>query len=292
MNSLHASGVYSIVNTVDEKRYIGSTSRTFIRRWYQHRRALRSGKHHSLILQRAWNKYGEGAFEFSVLEFSDADSCLVREQFYIDKYDAANCLKGYNIAPFAGSNRGAKRRPHSSETRAKMSMAAQNRSPEVRTRISEAARNMRPELRAKITASASKPRSLETRARMSAARHKLFAGPMGETVRGKLSAATTLTMTPERYARLAASRRGGSPSEETRIKMSISARNRVARPVSLAGKKCSRSRRGTICQCSPSDCFVKKMGCESFARSATMRSTGNDARGRGDGMGDVRGGTR
>jgi len=225
MDNLHVSGVYSIQNLVDGKRYIGSTSRSVKKRWVQHRSHLRAGKHHSVLLQRSWNKYKEEFFEFSVLERCVPGDCLVREQFYIDKYATASCASGYNILPTAGSTMGAKR-PHSKETRAKLSRAAQNRSPEIRARISESARNMRPELRAKITASASKPRSLETRAKMVAARKKLMEGTTGKELRAKLSAATTLAMTPERCARLSARMLGSSPSEESWRKMSIAARNR------------------------------------------------------------------
>ena len=67
MTLLHDAGyVYSIENTVNGHRYIGSTT-NYKSRWHTHRSTLRRGKHHSFILQKAWNKYGEKAFEFKLL---------------------------------------------------------------------------------------------------------------------------------------------------------------------------------------------------------------------------------
>lgn len=61
-----AGYVYSIENTVNGHRYIGSTT-NYKSRWHTHRSTLRRGKHHSFILQKAWDKYGENVFEFKLL---------------------------------------------------------------------------------------------------------------------------------------------------------------------------------------------------------------------------------
>lgn len=62
------SGVYAISRISDSARfYIGSAA-CFQRRWNSHKSRLRAGSHHSLALQRAWNKYGEQDFEFAMLE--------------------------------------------------------------------------------------------------------------------------------------------------------------------------------------------------------------------------------
>lgn len=50
--------VYTIINIKNGKRYVGST-RLFEERKYYHLYLLRKGSHHSKILQRAYNKYGE-----------------------------------------------------------------------------------------------------------------------------------------------------------------------------------------------------------------------------------------
>jgi hypothetical protein len=58
--------VYAITNKVNGNRYIGSTI-TPSRRWVKHRYLLRKNAHHSFVLQAAWNKHTEAAFDFSIL---------------------------------------------------------------------------------------------------------------------------------------------------------------------------------------------------------------------------------
>lgn len=59
--------IYWIKNTQNGKFYVGSTYQRYVR-WKTHKKKLRSGKHHCHHLQAAWNKYGEDAFEFKVIE--------------------------------------------------------------------------------------------------------------------------------------------------------------------------------------------------------------------------------
>lgn len=95
-------GVYQIKCLINSKLYIGSTTRSFARRFHDHRYSLNSIKkrHHNPHLRNAWDKYGEANFEFSVLEVvEDKDLVLEREQYYLD------ILKPeYNIAKEAKRN--------------------------------------------------------------------------------------------------------------------------------------------------------------------------------------------
>ena len=61
-------GIYQILNKNNEKRYIGSTSDSFRKRWNLHKYHLRNNKHKNSHLQYAWNKYGEQTFSCSVVE--------------------------------------------------------------------------------------------------------------------------------------------------------------------------------------------------------------------------------
>lgn len=108
-------GIYAIVNIVNNKRYIGSTIAAK-KRCYSHRLALRKNSHHSRHLQNAWNKYGEGAFIFVVLEVCDERELLKREQFYIDT------IADYNSSPTAGNCLGFKQ---SEETKSRQSARMQ-----------------------------------------------------------------------------------------------------------------------------------------------------------------------
>lgn len=62
-----ARGIYKIINIVSNSFYIGSAV-NLQRRKARHFSELRKGKHNNRHLQRAWDKYGEQAFVFVVLE--------------------------------------------------------------------------------------------------------------------------------------------------------------------------------------------------------------------------------
>ena len=90
-------GIYCILNTDNNKRYIGR-SVDIKDRWAHHKSVLRKGKHLNKYLQRAWAKYGEDAFSFFILEEVLCESELPRrEGFWAVKYDAFNKKRGYNI---------------------------------------------------------------------------------------------------------------------------------------------------------------------------------------------------
>ncbi len=100
-----------IQNTVNGKCYVGSAV-NFGKRWATHTGYLKKVDHHSQKLQRAWDKHGEEAFEFSIIEYIpltgvksvDRDLLLPREDYWIETLDAVK--NGYNVAPKAGSNLG------------------------------------------------------------------------------------------------------------------------------------------------------------------------------------------
>lgn len=79
------SGVYLIRCETTGKQYIGS-SVSIYKRWSDHRRSLRKGTSVCKGLQNAWNKYGEAAFAFRVLEECPRDRSVLeqREQHFID----------------------------------------------------------------------------------------------------------------------------------------------------------------------------------------------------------------
>ncbi len=101
------SGIYRIVNQVNGKFYIGSAT-NIASRWSTHRQSLRKGKHHSIHLQRAWDKYGEAAFVFEDLEEVDVSQLIEREQFYLDTLTPYVQTVGYNICTVANSQLGRK----------------------------------------------------------------------------------------------------------------------------------------------------------------------------------------
>lgn len=120
MTSRPTGGIYAIRHMESGKVYVGSAV-NLKRRWANHRASLRSGVSRSKYLQRAWNKHGEDAFSFDVLEFVENKADLIaREQAWIDALIVNGKLGGYNTSQTAGSCLGVK---HSEETRARMSAA-------------------------------------------------------------------------------------------------------------------------------------------------------------------------
>lgn len=94
------TGIYKIENIINNKIYIGSCSNFNVRKG-SHLCLLRQGKHHSIKLQRSFNKYGEDKFIISLVENCEKENLINREQYYIDS------LKPYyNICLVAGSTKG------------------------------------------------------------------------------------------------------------------------------------------------------------------------------------------
>lgn len=95
---LKKKGIYSIINSMNNKKYIGSTTKSFVSRFTQHVGKLRLNKHHCFHLQSAWNKYGEDIFIFAIEEvLEDTTNILDKEAEYIKKYDSYHT--GYNANP-------------------------------------------------------------------------------------------------------------------------------------------------------------------------------------------------
>lgn len=87
--------IYQIINKINQKRYIGQTIDINARK-YHHFSDLKNGQHHSIKLQRAYNKYGEDNFDFiwNIYEVKNEQELLILEQKTIEKYDSY--LNGYN----------------------------------------------------------------------------------------------------------------------------------------------------------------------------------------------------
>lgn len=88
------SGIYEILNKINNKRYIGESCNCHQRK-LQHYNLLRKNKHPNPHLQNAWNKYGEESFTFSVIEeVNDLEYRAEREIYWIFYYDSYK--NGYN----------------------------------------------------------------------------------------------------------------------------------------------------------------------------------------------------
>ena len=77
------SGIYMFINMISGKRYIGSSVDIY-NRIHEHVHNLNNGISHNAHFQASWNKHGEDAFMFGVLEFCPEEVRFDREQYYID----------------------------------------------------------------------------------------------------------------------------------------------------------------------------------------------------------------
>ena len=91
------SGIYMILNTYNNKCYIGST-KNFYTRKQKHFRLLVLNKHHSNHLQKAYNKYGKDKFTFIILEECEIEKLLEKEVFWINLKNSLDSRYGYNVA--------------------------------------------------------------------------------------------------------------------------------------------------------------------------------------------------
>lgn len=90
---LEKIGVYQIRNRFSGKCYIGSTQRSFRKRFQEHIKDLENNCHSARYLQNSYN-YNPVAFEFHILEAFDRDTISLdrliwREQCYINSLKPA-----------------------------------------------------------------------------------------------------------------------------------------------------------------------------------------------------------
>jgi len=208
------SGIYAVRNKINGKVYVGK-SVDITHRWCSHKARLRRGVHVNTHLQRAWNLYGEGAFECEVVHRENDRTLLPQlEAQYVLDFSATDPEKGYNLNVVDTHSYRA-----SPETRAKQSAAQ-------KARHAAHPRTCTPEQRARMSA-AQKARgataSAETRAKMSA-------GSKGKK------------KSLEHRDALIAAHTGWVPSQETRDKIGAAHRGRKASPGTRA--KMSATRKG------------------------------------------------
>jgi hypothetical protein len=130
------AGIYTILNLVNNKMYIGSSKNLGIRA-KTHFTSLKNGVHDNSYLQNAWNKYGGCNFVMLILEYVDDLTTLEdREQYYMDIMLGAKLTlsefrnRGYNLKPNAKNNLGFK---WSVESKRKQSEAKKGKQPSTKS---------------------------------------------------------------------------------------------------------------------------------------------------------------
>lgn len=91
--------VYKITNKINNKVYIGITSKDLQTRWYWHCNSAQS-HNDNYIFHKAIRKYGKDNFILEVLEDNlTREESKEREIYYIKLYDCCLTDKGYNMTP-------------------------------------------------------------------------------------------------------------------------------------------------------------------------------------------------
>lgn len=98
------SGIYAIFNKKSGKAYIGQTN-NLKRRKNDHIRELRKGTHHNKYLQRAYNKDGENAFSFIILEKCPLEDLNCKEKKWIEQLETMDSHIGYNLESGGNKNK-------------------------------------------------------------------------------------------------------------------------------------------------------------------------------------------
>ena len=129
------SGIYAIINKVNNKIYIGSSVNIFYR-FKNHISKLNTRHHENNYLQNAFIKYGISCFYFVILEF--CENLKEKENFYLNYFKSYKRKYGYNIIVSS------ERKRYSPELRKRISVglkkfyASHEVSAETRNKISKA----------------------------------------------------------------------------------------------------------------------------------------------------------
>ena len=91
-------GIYKLTNTINGKVYVGS-SNDILKRFRDHKRALKSNTHHSEHLQRAVNKYGISKFKTDIIRIvTKEENIFLIEKEIIESYNSISREFGYNMS--------------------------------------------------------------------------------------------------------------------------------------------------------------------------------------------------
>jgi group I intron endonuclease len=111
-------GIYVIKCKVNDRFYIG-VSKNIEDRWKEHKSDLKNNKHHSIKLQRCYNKYGASNFEYLIIYKTDdyiaainLESAMIKAFYGKTLLNSSINTRGFGIGY-----------KHSNESKAKISKA-------------------------------------------------------------------------------------------------------------------------------------------------------------------------
>lgn len=112
--------IYKITNTINNKIYIGQTSKTIEERFKAH--ISKAKQHINRYLYDAMNHYGYENFIIEQIEQCNNDLLNEREMYWIKKYQSNNSQIGYNMTEGGEGGNTWERNPHKNQTSLKISL--------------------------------------------------------------------------------------------------------------------------------------------------------------------------
>lgn len=193
--------IYKTTNLVNGKQYIGKDG-------YNNPNYLGSGT----FLKMAIKKYGKQNFKKEILEVCESEEHMrVREEYWLNYYDAANNKMFYNIHNHSYGSGGGKKNPMYGMSGKRHPLFGKSRTIETRKKISDSLKG--------------RPLSEECRKNIS---KSLLGRIVSEETREKLSKANSgKPLSDEQKQKLRDANLGKTHSEETKKKMSDSQKGRV-----------------------------------------------------------------
>ena len=97
-NQLIFGFIYIILNKINNKVYVGQTTRNIQKRIYEYKSAFNLKNHNNPHLYNSFNKYGWDNFEFKIIDTAiSIEELNEKEIKHINKFDSTNKKLGYNI---------------------------------------------------------------------------------------------------------------------------------------------------------------------------------------------------
>ena len=116
-------GIYRYINKVNGKSYVGQ-SLDLRHRHNEHISLLKRGLDGCILLQKAWNKYGEENFMYEIICLCNPEELDILEIKHIKKFDSYH--NGYNCNKGGAGNSGFN---HSDITKRKIAISSKGRKP-------------------------------------------------------------------------------------------------------------------------------------------------------------------
>lgn len=104
MNMEFTYTIYKLYFKGDDRVYIGKTTRSLSTRRNSHIQHIKAQSHSNHLLREAMEKYGQDAMVLEEIEKCTLEESKERETYWINKFQATDKTKGYNISAMSNGS--------------------------------------------------------------------------------------------------------------------------------------------------------------------------------------------